>query len=345
MLITTGYAILLLCSLLGNALLIGVFYRKYDQLRTPVNYFIVNMAASDLLVPLLVIPRRIQEVYIGWGYWLVGGVMGNILCKVVHLADEVSVTVSSQSMVFIAAERFWSIVFPMKSPLISRRTAPRFICFTWIFSLIWFSYYFFTYNLGSRQNHPYCSYELPQLFDKWQDLWRVDRMSLFVAFVVVPFILITVFYTTILVSIHQKRKSPLHLASKAKRVRAQENRRVTLMLVAVVVLFFTSWTPYLLHVFIQYYSSGQLIWSCSSRRQFYLASRFVSYIYTAINPLIYYTFSTNYRKGFQEMVCCPWSCLRGCSKSSHRGEEGEHFACQVIAEQCSNNILQIETGL
>ena len=72
-----------------------------------------------------------------------GEVLGDFLCKVVHLADEISITVSSQSMVFIAAERFWAIVYSMKTPIISLKTTPRFIGFTWLFSTVFCSYYFF----------------------------------------------------------------------------------------------------------------------------------------------------------------------------------------------------------
>ena len=134
----TGYAILLFLFLAGNALIIAVFYRRYDQLQTPVNYFIINMAVSDLLVPFFVLPKRIQIVFLGWGPWLVSGVFGDIICKVASFADEVSIAVSSQSMVFIAAERFSSIVFSHKRPLISRRTTPRFIGFTWAFASVFF---------------------------------------------------------------------------------------------------------------------------------------------------------------------------------------------------------------
>ena len=90
-LMTTGYVILLFVSLAGNALIIAVFFKKHDQLQTPVNYFIINMAVSDFLVPIFVLPRRIQEVYLGWGPWLVSGVLGDIICKVASFADEVSI--------------------------------------------------------------------------------------------------------------------------------------------------------------------------------------------------------------------------------------------------------------
>ena len=68
--------------------------------KKPVNLFIVNMFVSDFVVPFFVIPRRAQQVYLGWDSWLVDGVVDDILSKVAKFADEVSVAVSSLCMFF-----------------------------------------------------------------------------------------------------------------------------------------------------------------------------------------------------------------------------------------------------
>ena len=172
--LTLIFSLSLIGALIGNALLIIVFWKRYAQLRSPVNCFIINMAVSDLFIPFFVFPRRIQEIYLGWGPWLLDGILGDILCRTVHFADEVSVAVSVQSMVFIAVERWRSVVFPMKSALISQRSTPRFIAFTWIFAVVFFFYYFFASKLRHKNGKPFCDFSLPQLFDTWEDLWRLD---------------------------------------------------------------------------------------------------------------------------------------------------------------------------
>lgn len=302
-LMTLGFSVLLIFALVGNCLVIAVFCKRKDQLCTTVNCFIINMAVSDLLVPILVIPRRIQEVYLGWSPWLMGGGLGDFFCRLLNFADEVSVTVSSQSMVFIAAERFWSIVFPMKSPLISKRATPRYICFTWIFSSIFFSYYFFAHRLDHNRNKLVCRYGIPEFFNTWKDLWRVDRMTFLAVFVVFPFLLLTVFYTMIIVTLYRQEKSVIHLSSDVQRKRAKENQRITLMLLTVVILFFVSWTPYYVYIFLRYYLFGSS-WSCSAIQKWYLGSIYINYAYTAINPIIYYTFNRAFRLGMQEMLFC-----------------------------------------
>ena len=57
--ITTSFLVLFL-SLMGNLLVVAVFYRN-KTLRTPVHYFIVNMAISDLIIPVVVLPLVIAK--------------------------------------------------------------------------------------------------------------------------------------------------------------------------------------------------------------------------------------------------------------------------------------------
>lgn len=47
--------ILLLVTLFGNCLVLGIFY-QYTPLRTVTNYYIVSLANADLLVAVLSIP-------------------------------------------------------------------------------------------------------------------------------------------------------------------------------------------------------------------------------------------------------------------------------------------------
>ena len=300
-LMTLGFSFLLFFALVGNSLVIVVFCKRKDQLCTPVNYFIINMAVSDLFIPIFVIPRRIQEVYLGWSPWLLGGGVGDFLCRLLNFTDEVSITVSSQSLVFIAAERAWSIAYPMKPPLISKKTAPRFICFTWVFSSIFFSYYFVAHRLVHNGSQLICRYGIPELFNTWKDLWRVDRMVFLAVFVVFPFIFLTGFYAMIVVTLFRQEKNSTHLSSDVQKKRTNENKRVTLMLVIVVVLFFLSWMPYYIYVFLRYYLHGSS-WSCSSIQNWYLGSIYLNYAYTAINPIIYYTFNRTFRKGMEALL-------------------------------------------
>ena len=312
-LMTAGYTIPMFLSLTGNALVIGAFYRRYDQLQTPVNYFIINMAVSDLLVPFFVFPKHIQEVYLGWGPIIVSGVLGDIVCKITSFAEDVSASVSSQSMLFIAAERFSSIVIPQKWPLISRQTTPRFLGFTWVFSSVFFSYCFYLRKVVDDNERTLCTYKLPQGFDSWQELWKTERLTFLVGFVAIPFIIMVIFYTVIVVTLHRQVKAAL---SEVQKRHVKQTQRVTLMLISVVAVFFISWIPFYIYFCLHFYSLDINL-SCNSMTKLWLAGRYVNYIYTAFNPLIYYTFNAIYRQGFHELLSCGWRCYpRFCRKTT-----------------------------
>ena len=121
-----------LVSLAGNTV-IGIIVYKTKTTRKPINFLIVNMAMSDLLFPIFSFPRDIQWLHIN--SWLICGPLGQALCKLTEYLPNVSILVSTQSLVLIAVDRFGAVVFPLRSPLISSKLCPFFILATWIIAM------------------------------------------------------------------------------------------------------------------------------------------------------------------------------------------------------------------
>ena len=115
---TFAHCVIFIISLAGNTL-IGIIVYKTQTMRKPINFFIVNMAMSDLLVPIFVIPKWIQRLYVD--AWLIGGSLGQALCKLAVFLLNVSTVVSIQSLVLIVVDRFDAVVLPLRSPLISSK--------------------------------------------------------------------------------------------------------------------------------------------------------------------------------------------------------------------------------
>ena len=85
----TAYVVILVVSLLGNILIAAVILCN-KKMKKPTNYFILNMAISDLVVPTMVISRLIVQLYLQPYEWLVTGVFGVVLCKIVFFLQNVS---------------------------------------------------------------------------------------------------------------------------------------------------------------------------------------------------------------------------------------------------------------
>ena len=296
----TTHAILIIFSLIGNLFIIGVFYRN-KSLRTTVHYFIVNMAISDLVIPLITLPWMISIVYHD-GLWLVDGVLGTILCKFVSTASELSPFVSIFSMVAIAADRFHAVLFPLRVALFSRRKCRLTIAAIWIASVAFRSYFLYATKVYiTYDTKLYCVVE-------WGEMLWMGYMSFF-CLTCVSAAILTVLYS-IIVIIQHRQKSNLHLAIEKIQRRAKENRQVTHMLVIIVVVFYVVWIPH--HVYmIMLFTKDMVTMSCLF---IWLSNFFICLFYPVVNPVVYYIFDTNYRQGFRELLCCSWPCSNKCKE-------------------------------
>ena len=59
---TVIYCLIIIVSLVANSLIVIIVY-KMPNLRKPINYFIANMATSDLLFPIFSIPLKLSLLH------------------------------------------------------------------------------------------------------------------------------------------------------------------------------------------------------------------------------------------------------------------------------------------
>jgi len=196
---TIAYCLIFLVSLTGNTV-IGVIVYKSKTMRKPINFFIVNMAMSDLLFPIILIPSEIQGLYID--SWLIGGPLGQALCKLVVFVPDVSNVVSIQSVVLIAVDRFGAVVYPLRSPLISSKLCPFFIVATWIVAMAIFSPYLVAFKLVEYPEGLVCIIQWNEAFGENSSI-KNYHASLVVVSYLIPLLLIAILY----IIIFQKLKS------------------------------------------------------------------------------------------------------------------------------------------
>ena len=286
--ITFAYCLIVLVSLAGN-IVIGIIVYKTKTMRKPINFLIVNMAISDLLFPIFSIPRNIQALYT-MNSWLIGGSLGQALCKLVHFLLHVSFAVSVQSLVLIAVDRFGAVVFPLHSPLISSKLCSFFILATWIVAMAISSPYLFAMKLVEYQEG------LSRLL-LWKEAFGESSsyenylVSWFVIFISIPLLLITILYITIYIKL-KTQKVPGEQSANARQQRQQRERNVLKMSIAIVLGFAVCWLPFAISLFLVSFVSD--IWSCGFGYFFDVAD-FMIGINCAMNPCICFIFSRNYR--------------------------------------------------
>lgn len=117
-------------TIFGNALVWVALYR-FPKLRSMSNCLIGNLAMSDLLLALTVLPISLGNDLLG--YW----VFGEVMCPIWLCIDVLYCTASIWGLVTIAVDRYTATVYPVwyferRSPL----RALIYIIMVWFFSII-----------------------------------------------------------------------------------------------------------------------------------------------------------------------------------------------------------------
>ncbi|ELU18833.1 hypothetical protein CAPTEDRAFT_5310 [Capitella teleta] len=122
------YGMIFVIGLVGNFLVCFAVWRN-PSMRTVTNYFIVNLALADFLVILICLPSTvIEDVAMTWFF-------GRIMCKIVKYLQAVSVAVSVFTLSCISLERFYAICYPLSFKSTPRR-AKVMIVVTWVLALL-----------------------------------------------------------------------------------------------------------------------------------------------------------------------------------------------------------------
>ena len=291
--LTFAYCLIFLVSLAGNTV-IGIIVYKTKTMRKPINFLTVNMAMSDLLFPIFLIPTDIQRFYIH--SWLIGGPLGKALCKLVGFLITVSNAVSIQSLVLIAVDRFGAVVYPFRSPLISSKLCSFFILATWIIAMAVYSPDLFAHKLVEYPGGLMCVLRWDEAFGESSSFHNYFVPCLKI-FYLIAWLFIAVLYIIIYMKF-KSQKIPGEHSANAGQQRQQRERNVLKMAIAIVSGFAVCWLPFSIGWFLWFFASD--IWSCGFD-YFAFFTFFMTRIYCAMNPCICFIFSTNYRTGLKNL--------------------------------------------
>ena len=293
-------SILLVWSLFANVLVIAVVYCN-QNLRTNMNYVIVNMAVSDLLIPLVAVPNDISWMATN-GEWLVDGLLGETLCKLVYFLSELSPFVSSISLVIIAFQRFMAVVYPTRRQILGRKTRWIAISLPWIIVVALFSPYFYIHRLTSEYGYTMCTYTWSPAVDHWTAEVIFYSISMAVGRFAIPLIMIISLYTMI---IYQLRRSLVNVRDMMEeeiiRSRQKKNKKIFSMLITICVLFTICWCPLIAVISLHLVAPSFL--SEDSLNTMHIVFLYTWYFLPAINPCIYFVFLKDFRKGLKNLCC------------------------------------------
>ena len=278
-----SYSLILVVSLIGNSL-IGLIVYKTPNMRKPINYLITNMAMSDLLFPLFTIPPLLSVN----DDWLISGPLGLALCKLYLYLPFVSYSVSGQSHILIAVDRFVAVVFPLRSPLIGRKWFPLIITATWIVAMTLHTPMLVNGKVF-YDDGMFCGYFL-------EEAWPSVVASTYITIV-----LLVILYSIILIKL-KLQAPPGEQSPNVEKQRKRRNKNALRMAIAIVLAFLFCCVPNTTARLIMMLNNS-VSYSCS----FKLFTIFAHLMYIAnctVNPFICLIFSSNYRQGLRKLLKC-----------------------------------------
>ena len=296
---TVAYCLIIIVSLVANSLIV-ILVSKTPSLKKPINYFIANMALSDLLYPIFLIPWNLSYLHTNYSF-LIGVKLGQALCKLLPFFITVSLTVSIQNLILIAVDRFGAVVFPLRSPLIRSKLCPFFILATWIVSVALNSPELFTYELVEYPEGTICVLEWKKAFGESSSFASFVLAS-YSLFIYIPVLLLVILYSIIVIKL-KTQAHPGEQSANTQQQRDRRNRNVLQMSIAIVTVFVLCWLPFSINHLIIVYQDTFTHFSCSFWI-YWKVTVYMTHTYCAINPVICFMFSSNYRKALKRLIKC-----------------------------------------
>ena len=289
---TVAFCLIIIASLVANSLIV-ITVCKTPNLKKPINYFIANIPSSDLLfIPLFLIPWSLSDLHTNHSF-LIGGQLGQALCKLLSFFANVSFVVSTQNLILIAVDRFGAVVFPLRSPLIRSKLCPFFILATWMFAIVFISPDLLAFELVEYPEGASCVRRWKKVFGESLSFASI-LLAHNILFTYIPVLLLVILYSIIFIKL-KTQVHPGEQSTNNQQQRKRRNRNVLQMSIAIVTVFVLCWLPYNTNHLIIEYRDWSAHFSCSFWIYFHV-TYFMIHAYCAINPIICFMFSSNYRK-------------------------------------------------
>ncbi|KAL9957378.1 hypothetical protein ACROYT_G039009 [Oculina patagonica] len=286
---TTALAILLIFDIVGNSLVCAILRRNRDM-RTPVNYLLINLAAADILYAVFVAPNIfvVQFSFIRHP----DGTFGQFMCKVVTGGSVAWVGGFSSilTLLVIAIERYYAVMYPHGNHWkLTKRKLKVIIPGIWIGSLIFNIPQFLVLNFSETSHN--CEYMWPE---EWMvKVYQTLKWNLVTA---VTLLVMVVLYSRIVYTLWFKSDDGNQLTHQQMGV-LKVRKRVTLMIVAVSIIFGICWgvdqVVYTL-MFTANIDVGPVAVAIANTMVLFNA---------AVNPFVYALLNQQFRQKAKRMIC------------------------------------------
>ncbi|XP_047345073.1 RYamide receptor [Vespa velutina] len=284
------YSTIFVVALIGNGLVCYVV-QSSPRMQTVTNYFIVNLAISDILIAVLCVPTTFISVLI-LQYWS----FGPTLCPIVNYSQAVSVLVSAYTLVAISIDRYIAIMWPLK-PRMSKKQATLLILSVWLLALI----VSFPIALVSELLQPPLDQYVKCNKFICRENWPSTNhryyytIALLVLQYLIPLMVLLFTYTSIAIIVWGKRPPGEAENTRDQRM-ARSKRKMVKMMITVVLVFTMCWLPF--NIFYIVLDFDERLNNWSGLPFIWAALHWLSMSHSCYNPVIYCWMNVRFRAGF-----------------------------------------------
>ncbi|KAL8587020.1 hypothetical protein ACOMHN_023410 [Nucella lapillus] len=294
--ITVLNAVVFFTGTVGNILVIVVVVMVHDM-RTPMNWYLVNLSVADLLVLLVCQPAALAEFFARDRWYL-----GEALCKIVPFLEHTVLHASTLVILAITVERYYAICRPLKKLALCHRPRPH-----RVFPVIW--------TIAALTSLPFvvmthledtlffdgtpCQVCATTVKEHWHFAYVI---GMFVFFFVLPMLLLLCLYNCIIrcLSTSGNNLRIRQVEDVASITTHRTRKNVIKMLVGIVILFFVSLMPVRCVIIWQIFTSDVQIQDMGPESYYNIMwiTRLLMYVNSAGNPIIYSLISSKFQEAF-----------------------------------------------
>ncbi|KAM8851373.1 neuromedin-U receptor 1-like [Spinachia spinachia] len=302
------YLVIFVVGVLGNYLTCAVILGN-RVMQTPINYYLLSLAASDLAVLLVGMPLEIYDLWENYPF-----VLGEAGCYFKTFLFETVCFASILNVTALSMERYVAVVHPFKvKQMTTRAHVKRVILMLWALSMLCAVPNTSLHGIATlpakfgRQfpRSAICDVIKPLIYK-----WIIQISTL--AFFLLPMLIISVLYLLIGLRLRSEKMNTSSLGPERLpygQKLSQRNLQVTKMLSVLAVTFGLCWAPFHAERLISSYidrSSGQHL---QLFEVVHVVSGVFFYLSSAINPILYNLMSSKFREMYSRSACYPksWS--------------------------------------
>ncbi|XP_067876903.1 G-protein coupled receptor 54-like [Heterodontus francisci] len=288
------FALIMLVGLVGNSLVIYVI-SKHRQMRTATNFYIANLATTDIIFLVCCVP------FTATLYPLPSWIFGDFMCKFVNYLQQVTVQATCITLTAMSMDRCYATVYPLQS---LRRRTPRLAMAVSV--AIWIGSFILSVPMAMYHRiewgywyglQSYCIEAFPT-----ESQQKAFIVYTFLAVYLLPLVTICVCYTIMLKRVGRPMVEPIdnnyqqvhHLSERSIAMRT----KVTKMVVVIVLLFTVCWGPIQLFILFQgFYMNFQANYETYKIKTW---ANCMSYANSSINPIVYAFMGESFRMSFKK---------------------------------------------